>query len=172
MTVNAQDSNRTINVAAMEEALTVIKDHPGLHHQGSYAIGDFALQYREKGVEGMTPLNFKAVAPGRIAHDCGTAACFAGWIGVLNAEKYGYEASLGGEVYVEKDKWRNIEEWGIHVSHLSDMVCGLTFEQSTILYAPCNTVDMLESMVKDLANTGDIRELEQYQKEDRANSAG
>jgi hypothetical protein len=167
MTVNAQDPSLTINVAAMEEALAVIKARPDLHYQGAYTLGDFALRYHNDGIEGMEPFILQAGGA-----YCGTAACFAGWIGVLNAESYGYIHGFSGEVYIEKTKKHDLQHWGIHVSELSTKICGLTPYQASVLYSASNTVEMLEAMVKDLANTGDLRDHEDYIREDCAHSAG
>lgn len=147
MTANAQDPDLTINAEALEGVMAMITARPDLHNQSIYVDGDLLNEYKTK------PLaQIEGYGDDWLGIGCGTAACFAGWGGVLYGEQHGYEPLLNSGVYwIKKGKVR-----GFHVSSVATDIFGVTAEQAEVLFNAGNTVAMLGWMVKDLINTGDL----------------
>jgi len=83
--------------------------------------------------------------------DCGTAACFAGWACLLSGMRQCSNDTSVSSSAVETP-------YGVDaVSQAARKLLGLTEEQSRVLFGPGNTESILEAMVKDLVNTGDLR---------------
>jgi hypothetical protein len=90
------------------------------------------------------------------ATDCGTAMCFAGWtcdVAGYNPQWNEYLMSAN----VRLNDGPSLLAWDVARGLL-----GLTQREATILFAPCNTLDMLQHIVKDLANGTELRELDSY----------
>jgi hypothetical protein len=83
--------------------------------------------------------------------ECGTAMCYAGWVCHL----MGYERVF--PIY----SWSS----SVHTpdgpraaGYAAAEALGISLQTAEVLYHGANTVDQLEQMVKDLVNTGDVRE--------------
>jgi hypothetical protein len=80
--------------------------------------------------------------------ECGTAMCFAGWACHLAGMEQ--VQPLSGSSWVKTPD-------GIKTAHDAAIsALGLTTPQGNALFSGGNTVGMLEAMVKDLANTGEL----------------
>jgi hypothetical protein len=75
---------------------------------------------------------------------CGTSACFAGWAAILS----GWSA---------RDVQRNWNMWATGAELL-----GIDAHSAAFLFAPWNTISMLESMVQDLVNGDELRTSSEY----------
>jgi hypothetical protein len=79
--------------------------------------------------------------------DCGTAMCFAGWA-----------CHLSGMKQLRMDCHFVHTPWGeMTARRAAQRVLGLTEEQQAVLFSGGNSRAMLELMVKDLANSGDLQ---------------
>lgn len=103
------------NLALLERTMTQIRDHPELHEQGVW----------------FAPM------------ECGTAACFAGWVCLLS----GYEP-VGNELVETPGGWEA-------VPFAAEDLLGLNAAEADVLFDSRNSRHMLELMVKDLVN-GDV----------------
>lgn len=82
--------------------------------------------------------------------DCGTAACFAGWTCILS-----------GHLPIDKSL---VESHGYAVSPwaVAQEELGITDDQAMLLFSPCSKRLMLEGMVEDLIETGELKEYDDY----------
>lgn len=164
MTTNTQDPSLTINTSALEATMAMINARPDLHHQGAFMINDLVAALKN-GLD-------KAVGMGHEddeGNECGTAACFAGWVGTLYGDQYGYQPYITGSYWITKDTAHLASQGlsdGLHVGSLSSLILGITDKQANVLYDGSNTRLMLSMMVKDLINTGDVRSWDEYREED------
>lgn len=163
MTVNAQEPTLTINAEALEGVMAMITARPDLHNQSIYVDGDLFNEYKTKPlaeIEGSTD--------DWLGIGCGTAACFAGWGGVLYGEQYGYEPFNQGTYWI-KEGTRALAMRGLarghHIASMASEIFGITEEQAEVLFNAGNTVAMLGWMVKDLINTGDLKDWVDYANE-------
>jgi hypothetical protein len=157
VTVNAQDPTLTINAEALEGVLAMINARPDLHNQSIYVDGDLFNEYKTKPL-----IDIKGYGDDWLGIGCGTAACFAGWGGVLYGEQYGYQPFNGyGSYWVKAGattaQVRQGQANGQHVSTMATKIFGITGLQAEVLFNAGNTRPMLGWMVKDLINTGDLR---------------
>lgn len=88
--------------------------------------------------------------------DCGTSYCFAGWAVTMA----GYD--MVWEEYHFSDlafycKLPGATDW-VYIEQVAQDVLGLTKVEADRLFSESNTVEMLEQMVKNLANGADIGE--------------
>jgi hypothetical protein len=137
-----------INTIPLEGGMQHILDHPEAHNQGVY-------------IEETT---------------CGTAACLAGWIGLLYGEEYGFVRGVKGDYFRYigeepvvmcnivsdesgwwEDSWTINPGQSAHASCVASHIIGVN-DKWTLdrLFDGSNTVDMLQLMVKDLANGGQL----------------
>lgn len=89
--------------------------------------------------------------------ECGTAHCFGGWALALEGAELVENALDFPFLGVRKPDGSIGNSWNMARDAL-----GLTEEQALRLFASENTRAMLELMVKDLVNTGDLYDPEHY----------
>ena len=123
-----------VNVPLLEQTMQHIIDYPELHNQGWY--------FRPS--------------------ECGTAMCFAGRAcdleGLRRVNPLGYTGfGPGTDAMVETN-------WGqkIYAKDAARILLDLTRDAADTLFNGGNTQAMLEAMVKDLANTGNLNPWEYY----------
>ena len=125
-----------INTELLQQTLTYITDHPEEHHQESWLT------------------------------QCGTPSCFAGWACALGGLQTARVAN-GGSIFFEDTKCvaRDADGHEKYVRAAAEELLGLTRAQSYALFHGDNTLEMIELMVKDLTNDGDLREWNDYARE-------
>ena len=116
------------NVELLERVMQHIDDHPEQHEQAVW-----------------------------VRHECGTAACFAGWAALLSDEmtevedRTGLFRDAGGELFTAREA--------------AGQVLGVDGFESGELFDANNTRDMLRLMVKDLVNGDDLQPADYYRAE-------
>ncbi|MAY48819.1 MAG: hypothetical protein CMH38_03490 [Microbacterium sp.] len=94
-----------------------------------------------------------------LRHDCGTAACFAGWAALLSDELVEVQD-------VEVDGMFYDRAGVMHAtSGAAVKVLGVTGEESDVLFDATNSRDMLRLMVKDLVNGDTLLDCDHYRGE-------
>lgn len=150
----------TLNAPALSAVMTQVIDHPEAHDQSVY--------YRD-------------------VRGCGTAACLAGWTGLMYGAQYGWEQvkvenlfqEFWGRAKGEMVKIVLAEEvieekmyssWFVHrgrdvMMHISDVareILGLDYYQAMTLFSGSNTRPMLGLMVKDLIDGIELEGIHKY----------
>ena len=97
---------------------------------------------------------------------CGTAACFAGWTTRLFALDAGYRWITNIPDFFGDQVWENPRGEEGMVPDAARELLDITEEQAKVLFDADNTLPMLQSIVKDLANTGDTRRWADYRREE------
>jgi hypothetical protein len=92
---------------------------------------------------------------------CGTSACFAGWASILNGMTFEGVEHLSYRIPVRDESGACHSLVYLH----AQKVLGLTRDEATILFGGCNSIPMLELMVKDLVNGEDLGSPNAYAKE-------
>ena len=106
------------NTELLQQTMQHILDHPEQHNQGSWVK----------------------------VNSCGTAACFAGWAGLLSG-------MTADEIYCSASVFGDI---GVKLLGLNNP------SECVTLFAADNTIPMLELMVKDLVNGDELKPWSHY----------
>lgn len=89
---------------------------------------------------------------------CGTARCYAGWALHLA----GYQPWWDGNHRLTNMVMAPGQQAPYTASCIARNLLGLTYPEGVTLFAPCNTVGMLQEMIKDLCNGDELRDLSYY----------
>lgn len=128
----------SVNVERLEAVMAHITAHPEQHDQSRWCT---------RWLDGER-------------EECGTTACFAGWTAELFAEGEGYSQ------FNSAVSWRRGQKL-IHVQDLATELLGLDGKTRDKLFEANNSRRMLELMVKDLANGEELRDLSEYEDQER-----
>lgn len=89
--------------------------------------------------------------------ECGTVMCYAGW----TCHLAGYDPAWQGTTLAHKVRAAGLPAAYNAFTVARDLL-GLTQAEATTLFAPCNTTEMLQQMVKDLVNGDELQDLDHY----------
>ncbi len=148
------------NIERLQAVMQHIMDHPEHHMQGDW-------------IEEITPENldwWDVEENEGVEFACGTAACFAGWAGLMYAKELGYEPIEEdrniyrriGTNLTEDDYYKTM---GVvaptadsDIMHVSDLAAQVILEispEQRILFNGNNTRNALQHIVKDIVNGED-----------------
>ena len=119
----------TYNVPLAEQTLRHIKDNPECHDQADWLS-----------LAGKAPLSRKTM--------CGSTGCFMGWAVYLECYVNG-NTDLKPTAY---DEYYQYNGKMTHIQNIASELLGLNEIEAAIIYDGSNTIEELETMVKDMAN--------------------